>query len=366
MTCAVTRLKSREVEASSVSDSLTLRRFSEIDLSSSFFDSLKEDYREFSDWFHRKESESAYVLQQGTQIQAFLYLKTEEGPVLDVVPPLETPLERAKIGTLKVDPHGTRLGERCLKKAFDFAILHGAKEVYVTVFPKHETLINLFKEYGFVEHGHKIGGNGKELVLVKSLIASRGDVLLDYPRIDARSAGKYLLAIYPEYHTRLFPDSKLANEDFDAIHDLSHTNSIHKVYVCRMDVSCLCPGDILVLYRTSDRNAPAHYRSVVTSVCVVEERRSRSDFGTVAAMIEYCQRYSVFSAKELAEWYRSPSMQTIKMTYNLAMRKRVTRQKLINEVGLDPGIRWGFVQLSDKQFQKTIQVGDVDESLIIY
>ena len=30
-------------------------------------------------------------------------------------------------------------------------------------------------------------------------------------------------------------------------------------------------GDLIVIYRTSDKLGPADYRSVVTSVCVVEE-----------------------------------------------------------------------------------------------
>lgn len=33
---------------------ITVRKFSEIDLNDSFFDSLKASYAEFSDWFNRK------------------------------------------------------------------------------------------------------------------------------------------------------------------------------------------------------------------------------------------------------------------------------------------------------------------------
>ena len=40
-----------------------------------------------------------------------------------------------------------------------------------------------------------------------------GDLLSDYPYINNRNnENKYLLSIYPTFHTRLFPDSKLVNE----------------------------------------------------------------------------------------------------------------------------------------------------------
>ena len=61
-----------------------------------------------------------------------------------------------------------------------------------------------------------------------------------------------------------------------------------------MDVSQLRRGDIIVIYRTKDDKIPAHYRSVVTSICVVEEVRTKKDFKSFAEYLSYCQPYSVF------------------------------------------------------------------------
>ena len=48
----------------------------------------------------------------------------------------------------------------------------------------------------------------------------------------------------------MFPDSILVTEDKSIITDVSYKNSIHKIYVCRMDgIEYLKQGDILVLYR---------------------------------------------------------------------------------------------------------------------
>lgn len=57
------------------------RPFSAIDLGDPFFDSLKEDYPEFPEWFGRKAAagEEAYVsLSEDRKLDAFLYLKRKE------------------------------------------------------------------------------------------------------------------------------------------------------------------------------------------------------------------------------------------------------------------------------------------------
>lgn len=92
--------------------------FSAINLNDSFFDSLKESYTEFNNWFNRKAEEgaTAYVQSDSTNnIVGFLYLKIERG-TLDDVEPTRPNKRRLKVGTFKVNPHGTRFGERFVKK----------------------------------------------------------------------------------------------------------------------------------------------------------------------------------------------------------------------------------------------------------
>ncbi|GGM81689.1 hypothetical protein GCM10010967_11810 [Dyadobacter beijingensis] len=347
-------------------ENLVYTEFKNIDLSDPFFDSLKEDYKEFGKWFEKKAltSDKAYILSD-EGIQAFLYLKLEKEAITDVNPNLE-PALRLKVGTFKVNPHGTRLGERFIKRIFDHAIKSGVSAIYVTAFEKHKQLINLLMAYGFERHGTKASENGQETVLLKNLERSSTGILMNYPRFSTKNHKKFLLAIYPEYHTRLFPDSILNNESFDIIQDVSHTNSIHKIYVTSMDVSGLNPGDLLVIYRTGDGQAPAHYRAVVTSVCVVEEVKSKNDFSSLADFLRYCETYSVFSADELAEWYRDKKrLYVIKMLYNAAFGRRLTRGNLIENIGLNPNLRWNYFQLPDSQFDAIIQQGGIHENLII-
>jgi hypothetical protein len=347
-------------------NNILAKPFHQIDLSDPFFDSLKASYGEFEDWFRRKSNEIAYVMEDQGRLVAFLYLKIEEEAVTDIEPILP-PARRVKIGTFKINAHGTKLGERFIKRVFDHAIRNGASEVYVTVFREHTPLINLFARYGFTEVATKSTNNGVELVMLKRFSSMTGDIRLDYPIIDARTAKKYVLAIYPQYHTNLFPDSILNNESFDVLSDVSHTNSIHKVYICFMDLSALQCGDVVVIYRTKDDKGPAEHRSVATSVCVVEEIRDRDSFSSAMEYIEYCEPHSVFKRTELLEWYQTKKrLYVLKLTYNAALSKRLTRGILIEEVGLSRNIYWGFFELSDTQFQSIMERGGVDESVIIY
>ena len=188
---------------------LTYERFADIHLNDPFFDSLKQDYEEFAEWFARKAEEKAYVMRDSSgELFAFLYLKIETEAVEDIHPPLEAK-KRIKVGTLKINAHGSRLGERFVKKIFDHALSAEVDEIYVTVFDKHAGLISLFQKYGFVEHGQKATPNGTELVLLKSLHERHADLVANYPIIRTQDANIYLLALQPQWHTRLLPDSIL-------------------------------------------------------------------------------------------------------------------------------------------------------------
>jgi len=346
---------------------LEFLKFKDIDINDPFFDSLKSDYVEFSDWFSRKSENNAYVFRNNEGfIDGFLFHKVENEEIVDVTPSLPEK-RRIKIGTFKVNAHGTRLGERFLKKSLDYAVLENAREVYVTIFPKHESLVNAFKRYGFNEAARKVTINGEELVLVKTMGVVTGAVKSNYPFIDY-SGRKFLLSLYPEWHTRLLPDSMLHHEDpAELLKDISHTNSIHKIYLTKMKgTENLRRGDILVIYRTTDGKGAAHYRSVATSVCVVEEVRDINSFQSETEFLSYSQSYSIFSEVELKKFYKLKNYPTIiRFCYNSALLKRVTRGQMIESVGIDANQYWGFFQLTNEQFNEIVEIGQINENLII-
>jgi hypothetical protein len=348
---------------------LEFKPFADINLKDSFFDSLRQDYPQFDEWFLKKttEKKSAFVFETHGKLDGFLFLKSEiDVEIADVSPQL--PKKRwLKIGTFKINPHGTRLGERFLKTVLDNAIHYKIDAVYVTVFPKHKALIELFERYGFEEKAIKPTNDSIEKVLVKELGDLKNNILYDYPKFSTRGNQKFLLSIFPEFHTQLFPNSKLNNESYELIKDLSHTNSIEKVYICSMDCRALRRGDALVIYRTTDEVGRAKYRAVATSVCTVEEIKVKNDFTSLDNYLSYCENYSVFNRQELTEWFhKNNRLYIIKMVYNAAFSKRLTRGHLLEKCGLSETARWGFLPLTDNQFHKIIKDGSIYESLIIH
>lgn len=248
----------------------------------------------------------------------------------------------------------------------DKAIVENVDEAYVTVFDGHDALIYLLGRYGFINVGTKTTANGTEQVLVKDMRTFCENVILDYPLIQSNNRRKFALSIYPEYHTKLFPDSILRNESYNLIEDVSHTNSIHKIYICFMrDINLLRAGDIIAIYRTKDNLGPAHYRSVITSICVVEEVKIKNDFANIDEFIQYANAYSIFNRDDLIKWFNQQrSLTVIKMTYNIALNRRITKQILMDELGINPEY-WGFFRLTDEQFNRLLERGQVYENIVI-
>ena len=352
---------------------LQVQRFSDIDLNDSFFDSLRASYPEFNEWYNKKAAAgaTAYCYYVDNELKDFLYLKIEEEELSDLTPVLPAK-KRLKVGTFKVDNdnrHTTR-GERFMKKIMDMAIAEDVDEIYVTMFPTEELqgLIRMFEKFGFSHIADKPheGGNA-EYVLIKDMTTHVDDFKLDYPFVKKASSNKYVLSIVPEFHTHLFPDSILKNEKkYDLIQDVSETNSIYKIYLCWMQgTRNLKAGDKLIIYRTSDEEGKAYYRSVCTSVCTVCEVKTYRDFENEEEFIKYTNRYSVFKEHELRRWYKyKNNFIVIKMVYNIAFTKKVINMVMKEQVGLNPKY-WGFFKLTDAQFDKLLELGEIDERYII-
>ncbi len=345
---------------------LLLTKFKDLSLADPFFDSLKAGYDEFPIWFNSKAEEDVYVVVDENQdLSGMIYLKSEHGAVTDVEPHLPVG-HWLKVGTLKIEGKGTKLGERVIKKIFDTALDVGATGIYVTIFEVHESLINLFTRYGFEQTATKTTKNGVELVLSRSLTEHSQDMLKSYPFIRISNRNIWLLAVYPEFHSRFLPDSILNNEPKEIVQDVSYTNTIHKIYVAKLPLTRMTEGDAVIMYRTSDHKGPAYYRSVATSICVVEETRRRKDFASIDDFLDYTKPHSVFTEDELRDMYVSWSrLYTVKMTYNVAFNKRITRGNLMELADVPEQPRWDLKPLDQAQFQKIIELGDVYEGIVV-
>ena len=338
-------------------------RIGTLDFSDPFFDSLRNDYDGFDDWLSRKSDEQAYVLINSNRLQGFLYLKDETETSYEITPVFDE-RRRLKIGTFKINPHGTVLGQRFLSIILRKMLNDGYDFTYVTFFPKQRGLIKLFERFGFRQWGENING---ELVYFKDLTIF-DDFYKDFPRINLSvNSQKHLLGIWPSFHTKLFPNSRLNTERNHVVEDLSFTNTSEKIYLTKMaGVQNMMPGDLVVIYRTAENGKAAEYSSVVTSICTVIETRNIRSFRSMNDFLAYCGKGTIFTREELVTfWNKKCYPYIIKMLYNAPLERRIIRKDLIEQVGLDRNDYFGYLPLTDNQFYNILEMGEINESFII-
>jgi predicted RNA-binding protein with PUA-like domain len=343
--------------------------FAHVDVREPFFDSFRAEYPDFDRWFNRKSQEPAYLCLRDGGVAAFLYLKVEDRrePYPDIAP-VFTPKKRLKIGTLKVELNGFKLGERFLKIVFDNALVQRVDEIYVTIFPRsivQERLIRLLEDFGFTRHGEKRNPYGTELVYVRDMTPrfDGNDPCRTFPFV-SRSARAYLVPIYPDYHTDLLPDSILRTESpADFIEQEPHRNAIRKVYVSRGIFRDLRAGDTIVFYRTGGK-----YRGVVTTLGIVEG--THLNIADEDQFIRLCRQRSVFSDDQLREQWRFRTWSRpfiVEFLYAYSFPRRPNMEALIQhgvirDINSAPR---GFERITPAQFEAVIRLSETEQRTIV-
>jgi predicted nucleic acid-binding protein len=348
--------------------------FGNLDLSDPFFLTLKDDYHpNFEKWFNGKANECAYICKKDAKIVAFLYVKPEnQGEDYSNITPVFTKKKRLKIGTLKVDYNGLRLGERFLKIAFDNALKMKVEELYVTTFnkrPEQERLIVLLESYGFKYWGKK---NGGESVYVRDFQPGFNPVnpRLTYPYVSSER-NIFLIPIYPDYHTDLLPDSILRTESpRDYEENEPHRNSIMKSYISRSIERGIRKGDVIIFYRTAEKGKSAYHSSCITTIAVaddvIEKIADENDF------IMKCRKRSVFTDEELKKhWNWKPSYRPFIINFlyvhSFGLGNRLNRHKLMDlgiVTGAENELR-GLKKINRDQFKSILKETNTDERLIV-
>jgi len=346
--------------------------FGDVNLRDPFFDSFRDQYTGFDSWFNRKADETAYVCTpEDGSIMAFLYVKREgkDEDYSDISPTFSR-ASRLKIGTLKVVSNGFKLGERFLKIVFDNAHRYHVDEIYVTAFrrtPEEDRLIRLLEDWGFVGHGTKTSLAGTEQVFVRNFRPSfdSADPRRTYPYI-SRKTGKFIVSIYPTYHTELLPDSILNTESPDNfVENKPNRNAISKVFVSRSYDRGLSSGDVIVFYRTRSGTAPAHYTSVATTLGIVQD--IVTNIPSKTAFIDACRKRSVFTDKELGRhWDYTPNNRPfiVNFLYVHSFPKRPNLMQLKDAHVIQSAPR-GFEPLTAESFNKLLELTDADKGLVV-
>jgi hypothetical protein len=211
-------------------------------------------------------------------------------------------------------------------------------------------------------------GEEDEQVYVRKFLpkVDADDPRRTYPYVSG-SARKFIVPIYPAYHTELLPDSILNTESpSDFVENKPNRNALSKVYISRSIERGLRAGDIIVFYRTKSPDGPAWYTSVATSIGVVQD--VITDIPSLKAFLAVCRKRSVFTDKQLKEhWDYAPRNRpfVVNFLFIYSLPKRPNLKQLTDIGVITNGAPRGFEQISDKSFGKLLEVSKADARFIV-
>lgn len=264
----------------------------QLDLSSSFFDSLRVGYPGFDNWYRgaARSGRSAWVHrdEQG-HLGAIAIYKEEVDPIV-TDDNYALPGHILKLCTLKVGEtlRGRKLGELLLKASFRYATNNRLTAIYLTMRPSEQKYLQaLCEDFGFRYFGEYRG----DAVYVKDHPAKPPAKRIDafeynrlfYPHFRCDDeVDKFIVPIQPEFHEILFPDIQQQPSLF-----VTGTagNAIKQAYLCHARIRGLRSGDLLLFYRSRDEMA-------ITSIGVVESATDMQDFDRILQLVSKRTVYS--------------------------------------------------------------------------
>lgn len=353
-------------------DKFVWKKFSEVNLGDSFFDSLKSDYAEFSDWFNgkSKNGEEALIYHDEFGISSFIYLKNEneEIKLVDKILPKKN---RIKIGTFRLAERvrGKRLGEGALGVSLWRWQESKFDEIYVTVFDKHEVLIDLFEKFGFKHIGNNERG---ERVYIKSRInVDYSTPYTSFPFIDFNVKKTGMIPINDEYHDKLFPYSTLQGVKFkERTEEDVAGNGISKVFIGFRGDLTYSQNEPVLVYRIFKGQGQATYKSVITSYCTLIKQTTVKVWGkcklTKKDYLDLVRNRAVFDDKELARFYDTKQNLTVlELVYNgyFGAGNNINHATLKNN-GLFEAHPYN-IRYSLDEFEKILEMGETNVQNVI-
>ena len=341
-------------------------KMGDLNINDEFFDGLKSSYPSFEIWFKKKKDEDAYCYFENGKLLALLFLKNEEigdDNYKDIKPNMRIS-RKLKISTFKVDIKHKKIGERFMKIIFDQAIYSNVEEIYVTIFDDNDEKKNLIKyleKFGFKYFGKK---DGKELVYIRRMNKHFENEfpLKSYPYVNL-DRDAFVVAIMPKYHTYLLPDSKLSREVYRNIH-MPVEYAINKYYISASGFKAKPKiGDNIVFYRMKDDIIPAKYSSVITTLGIVTNIYSPNN---IEQLLSIVKNKTVYTESEIKDYYtpRMKNTYVIEFAYVSTLENKLNLQECLNNGILFEPPR-GVEYINKEQFAKIIELGGVDNSILI-
>ena len=300
----------------------------ELDVEDVFFDSLRQGYPGFNNWYHRKaeEDRQAWAILSGRVISALCIYKEERDEKVTTSGKILRG-KSLKLCTLKVAELGKKYGERLLYVAFNYATDNKFDYVYIQVQEeKHGYLISLLTDFGFT----KFGDYKNDTTYVKDMrvgirkgSVNRNDyvkyAIAHYPHIIDIGVKKYIVPIRPDYHDLLFPDKNQYQDLFQGGLS-SESNAIKKAYLCKSPIRDLRPGDLLFFYRSKDSQ----------SICSVGIAEKIKRFTNADDLISFVSKRTVYTHEEMRSFISKGEVLAILFRLIRYLKQPVKRTSLLN------------------------------------
>lgn len=298
-----------------------------INLADEFFDSLRDGYPNFNEWWRKKciaGRRPCWVVYDNDLLAGLIVRKDEMGNDTDAVTKASKIL---KICTFKVRPEkrGVKLGELLLKQVLWFTQSNGYDLAYITAYTDQVSLIDLLEYYGFEKKGIKQDG---ELILERMFPSDKLSIdknltvfetsRKNYPRfvVDETVQG-FGIPIQEDYHDILYPDlyspkqGNLFTGNSHANFPTRPGNTIRKVYLCRAKSKLGSPGSILFFYKGASKETPSQ---AITAIAFLEEVTLAT---STKDLMQKTGGRSVYSETELAQWQATPEQPVKVINYLL-------------------------------------------------
>ena len=340
---------------------------SNLNIDDPIFNTLREEYPGFNDWFIRKarEGRKCWVYyRNGDKIGAVLIYKFEEQEI--PANPRLPKKKRIKIATMIVSYTGQKIGELFLKLTINLAIKNEIPEIYLTLFSKEKDfLVALIEDYGFSKDA-TIEQDWSEIpedVFVKKIIISHDEIRsVDPVKVskqyfpnfyDGGNVKKHIIPIKPIYHNRLFTDFPRRGQlTIDEVINefVIEGNTIRKAYLTYSSTKKINPGDIILFYRSEDMKK-------LVSVGVVE--KVRYDLIDKEQVFNLVGKRTVYSLSEIEKLVKKP-ITVILFNHHFYLKSPISYEDLLeNNILLGPP--QSITEIDHQKYLKIKEMGKIDE-----
>jgi rRNA-processing protein FCF1 len=274
----------------------------QLDITDNIFNSLKEDYSEFLEWFKKisQERRECWIHSYpGTdKIGGILIYKEETDPIV-TSDRKGLPGKVLKISTFKISEYmqGLKLGELFIKTIFGYTNKNNYNYLYLTTrSDKQEYLISLIEDFGFTYYGKC--DKERDDVYIKQIgkiseNSKSGTNKLEFYKKYSPSilcggdTNKFIVPIQPNYHNILFPELEDQKRLFYT--HASVGNTIKKAYLSHANTKDMRSGDLVLFYRSQDKKA-------ITTLGIVEKMFISSELDVI---LEEVAKRTVYSYDEI-------------------------------------------------------------------